>query len=103
MKLLLTPSAEKSTIVEEVLAHFFNAKKFVDTKQFEQAHGEIDRVLAIDSKSAKALNMKAGIYFVEGKLDEAKKLYREALKVDPNSSDAIKMLEKIQNLNGAGQ
>ena len=100
VKLTLTSSPEKTTLVNEMLSFFFNAKKFAESKQFDQAHTEIDKALAMDSKSVRALNMKAGIYFLEGKLDEAKKYYRDALTIDPSSSDAIKMLEKIQNKSG---
>lgn len=97
IKLALEPSTEKMTTVSEILAHFFNAKKYADIRQFEQAHAELEKVLAIDNKSVNALNMNAGIFFLQGNLDEAKRIYREALAIDPKSSDAIKMLEKIGN------
>lgn len=100
IKLSLPNNPDKSTIVNEMLSYFFNAKKFAETKQYDQAHSEIDKILAMDAKSVRALNMKAGIFFLEGKLDEAKKYYRDALTIDPSSSDAIKMLEKIQNKSG---
>ena len=100
IKLALSANPDKSTVVQEMLSLFFNAKKFAESKQFDQAHSEIDKVLALDSKSVRAMNMKAGIFYLEGKNDEAKRLYREALNLDPSSSDAIKMLEKIQNASG---
>ena len=100
IKLTLSANPDKSTIVREMLSRFFNAKKFAETKQFDQAHSEIDKVLTLDSQSVKALNMKAGIYFLEAKWEEAKRLYRKALEIDPSSSDAIKMLEKLQNREG---
>lgn len=100
IKLNLPNNPDKSTVVNEMLSYFFNAKKFAETKQYDQAHSEMDKVLAMDAKSVRALNMKAGIFFLEGKLDESKKYYRDALTIDPSSSDAIKMLEKIQNKSG---
>lgn len=100
IKLALPNNPDKSTIVNEMLSYFFNAKKFAETKQYDQAHSEIDKIIAMDAKSVRALNMKAGIFFLEGKLDEAKKYYRDALTIDPSSSDAIKMLEKISNKSG---
>lgn len=100
IKLKLESNPDKATVVQEMLSHFFNAKKFAETRQYAQAHSEIDKVLALDSKSVKAINMKAGIHYLEGRLDEAKKLYLDALNLDPNSSDSIKMLEKIQNKRG---
>lgn len=100
IKLSLPQNPDKSTVVNEMLSYYFNAKKFAETKQFDQAHSEIDKILALDEKNVRAINMKAGIFFLEGKFDAAKKLYREALTLDPTSSDAIKMLEKIQNRSG---
>lgn len=100
IKLNLTNNPDKTTVVNQMLSYFFNAKKFAETRQYDQAHSEIDKVLLLDAKSVRGLNMKAGIFFLEGKLDEAKKYYRDALSIDPSSSDAIKMLEKISNKNG---
>lgn len=100
IKINLDKNPDKSTVVQEMLSYFFNAKKFAETKQYDQAHSEIDKILVMDSKNVRAINMKAGIFYLEGKLDEAKKLYRDALTIDPSSSDSIKMLEMIQNKSG---
>ena len=100
VKLSLPNNPDKTTVVNEMLSYYFNAKKFAETKQFDQAHSELDKILSLDEKNVRALNMKAGVFFLEGKLDLAKKLYRDALTIDPASSDAIKMLEKIQNKSG---
>ena len=61
---------------------------------------EIDKVLEIVSQSSQALTMIAGIYFLQGRLEDSKKLYKDALALDPSSTDAIQMLEKIQNKGG---
>ncbi len=100
LKVNLTPAPDQTTVARRMIHYFFNAKKFAESKQFEQAHREIDKVLEIDSKSSQALTMKAGIFFLQGSLDDAKKLYSEALALDPSSTDAIQMLEKIQNKRG---
>ncbi|NUN06853.1 MAG: hypothetical protein HUU57_13950 [Bdellovibrio sp.] len=100
LKVNLSPAPEQTTIVRKMINYFFNAKKFAESKQFEQAHSEIDKILEIDSKSSQAMTMKAGIFFLQGRLDESKKLYTEALALDPSSTDAIQMLEKIQNKRG---
>lgn len=96
VKIRMKPSEDATTVVNKLLKHFFNAKKFVETRQYESAHQEIDRILEVDSKMTQALNMKAGIYYLQGNIDEARKLYKKAIEIDPGSSDAIKMLEKIQ-------
>lgn len=100
VKIQLKPSEDSATTVDKLLKHFFNAKKFVETRQYEAAHQEIDRVLEVDSKMTQALNMKAGVYYLQGNIDEARKLYKKALDIDPGSSDAIKMLEKLQKDSG---
>lgn len=103
IRLQLKPMEDNETIVTKMLKYFFNAKKFAETKQYDQAHAEIDKVLAIDNKMTQALSMKAGIYFLQGNLDEAKVLYKKALEIDPGFSDAIQMLERIQNKVGSSQ
>lgn len=100
LKIQLSPNAEQTTLARQIISHFFNAKKFAETKQFDQAHSEIDKVLVLDPNSTQALNIKAGVYYLEGNTSEAKKYYRQAIAIDPTSSDAIKMLEKIQNTGG---
>ncbi|WP_413557681.1 tetratricopeptide repeat protein [Bdellovibrio sp. HCB209] len=100
VKIRLTPSEDASTTATKILKYFFNAKKFVETRQFEAAHQEVDKVLAIDSQNSQAMTMKAGIYYLQSNIDDARKLYKKALEIDPGSSDAIKMLEKIQRDQG---
>lgn len=100
VKLYLKPADDSTTTVDKLLKHFFNSKKFVETRQFESAHQEIDRVLEVDSRMTQALNMKAGIYYLQGNIDEARKYYKKSLEFDPGSNDAIKMMEKIQKEQG---
>jgi tetratricopeptide (TPR) repeat protein len=100
VKIQMKASEDSTTTVDKLLKHFFNAKKYVETRQYEEAHQEIDRVLEVDSKMPQALNMKAGIYYMQGNIDEARKLYKKSLQADPGSNDAIKMLEKIQKEQG---
>lgn len=103
IRLQLKSMDDTETVVTKMLKYFFNTKKFAETKQYDQAHSEIDKVLAIDNKMTQALSMKAGIYFLQGNLEEARILYRKALEIDPGFSDAIQMLEKIQNKVGSSQ
>lgn len=97
IKINLPPSADQTTVAKKIINYFFNAKKFAETKQYDQAHSEIDKILEIDSKFSQAITMKAGIYFLQEKMEDAKKLYKDALTIDPASTDAIQMLERIQN------
>lgn len=101
-KVKLKPMAENSTVVTRMMRLFFNAKKFADTKQFEQAHGEIDKVITMDSRIPQAYSMKAGVYFLQGNLDMAQQYYSKALEIDASFSEAIQMLERIKNKKGGG-
>lgn len=103
LRLEMKAMDDPTTLVTRLVKYLFNAKKFAETKQFEQAHSEIDKVLAVDSKMAQALNMKAGIYFLQGNMDEARAGYKRALEIDPGSNEAIQMLERIQNKSGAAR
>ena len=102
IKVILPTLDDTSTTVKKVLKYFFNAKKFAETKQYEQAHIEIDRVLEIDSSMVQALSMKAGIFFLQGNFEESRQLYRKAIDIDPGFNDAVQMLEKIKLKTGAG-
>ena len=103
LKAQLKPLDDTSTTVTKMIKLLFNAKKFAETKQFEAAHSEIDKVLQIDSQMVSAIVMKAGIFFIQGNLAESKALYKKALEIDPGSNESIQMLEKIQNKSGGGQ
>lgn len=101
-KIQLSPMDDPTTTVTKILKYFFNAKKFAETKQYEQAHSEVDKILALDSKMTQAMNMKAGIFFLQGNTAESRNLYKKALEIDPGSNEAIQMLEKIQNKTEGG-
>lgn len=101
VKLTLPPMDSTSTAVQKILKHLFNAKKFAESKQYDLAHAEVDKVIQMDSEMPQALNMKAGIYFLQGQTTEAQTLYKKVLVIDPGFNDAIQMLEKIQHKNAS--
>jgi tetratricopeptide (TPR) repeat protein len=88
-------------LVTRMLRFFFNAKKFAETRQFEEAHKEIDKVIAIDSKIPQAFAMKGGIYFLQGSLDQSIANYKKVLELDPSYNEAIQMIDKIKAKSGA--
>jgi tetratricopeptide (TPR) repeat protein len=97
IKVTLDPLADETTLSKKIINYFFNAKKYADFRQFPQAHEELEKILAIDPKIAQAVAMKAGLFFLEGNIEQSKILYRKALEIDPSFNDAIQMLEKIKN------
>lgn len=102
-KVKLRPMEENSTVVTKMMRLFFNAKKFAESKQYEDAHGEVDKIIAQDAKIPQAFSMKAGIYFLQGNLDMAKEYYTKAIEIDPSFAEAITMLEKIKNKKGGAE
>jgi len=105
VKVQLTPRTEASDTVRVILKHLFNAKKFTDSRQYDQAHAEIDKALTLDSKMTQAMTMKGSVYFLQANYIEAQNWYKKAIDTDPSSSEAIQMLERIQSKRsgGAGQ
>lgn len=100
VKLRLEPRTEASDTVRLMLRHLFNGKKFAESRQFEQAHIELDKAIALDSKLAQAMTMKAGVYYLQGNFVEAETWYKKTLEVDPTFSEAVQMLEKLRGKKG---
>lgn len=102
VKIQLTPRTEASDTVRVMLRHLFNGKKFAESRQYDQAHLELDKALALDSKLAQAMSMKAGVYYLQNNLAESEAWYKKALEVEPSFSEAVQMLEKIKTKKGGG-
>nr|HPI40704.1 hypothetical protein [Pseudobdellovibrionaceae bacterium] len=102
-KIKLNPNEDSSTTVTRMMRYFFNAKKFAETKQYEQAHQEIDKIVALDNKIAQAYVMKGGVYFLQNNLEDSTLNYRKALEIDPSFSEAIQMLDRIKAKSGASE
>lgn len=102
VKLKLEPRTEASDTVRMMLRHLFNGKKFAETRQYEQAHQELDKALVLDTKLAQAMSMKAGVYYLQGNLNEAEVWYKKTLETDPSFSEAVQMLEKLHGKKGEG-
>jgi tetratricopeptide (TPR) repeat protein len=102
IKIQLTPRTEASDTVRVMLRHLFNGKKFAESRQYDQAHLELDKALALDSKLAQAMSMKAGVFYLQNNFVEAETWYKKALEAEPSFSEAIQMLEKLKNKKGGG-
>ncbi len=85
---------------KEIIDHLFLAQKFAITGQFERAHIEIDKVIGPVPNFARALSMRASIYFAQKNYQESLKWYEEALKNDPDMEEAVKMTAKVRTLLG---
>lgn len=88
-------------VAKEILDHIFVAQKLALLQQYERAQIELDKVIIPFPNFARALSMRASIYFAQKNYTESLKWYEEAIKNDPELDDAIKMIAKIKNLNGS--
>jgi tetratricopeptide (TPR) repeat protein len=87
-------------IAKDILDRLFLAQKFALTNQFERAHIEIDKILTPFPNFARALSMRASIYYAQKNYQESLKWYEEALKNDPQMEEAVKMTAKVRTLLG---
>ena len=96
----LNPGEDVVTIAGAMVQHLLNAQTFANAGEFERAHVEVDHALEYDDRFARALSMRASIYFLQGDYQESMKWYEKALKLDPGLDDAVKMLAHIRNMGG---
>lgn len=89
-----TPKEER--FAKSVLDRLFLAQKFALTQQYERALIELDKILTDFPGFARALSMKASIYFAQKNFSESIKFYEQALVSDPQMEDAVKMVAKIK-------
>ena len=85
-----------------VIDHLFLAQKYAVSQQFERAHVELDKIIADFPNFARALSMRASVYYAQKNFNESLKWYDEALKADPQMDDAVKMAAKIRGIQSGG-
>jgi len=91
---------KESRTAKEVLQSLFVAQKFAVQQQYERAQIEIDKALAVFPDLSEALAMKGAIYYAQKNYGESLKWYEEALRADPQSEEAIKMVSKVRGIQG---
>jgi tetratricopeptide (TPR) repeat protein len=95
-------SQEKEVrIAKDILDHLFLAQKFAVAKEYDRAQAELDRILNDFPEFARALSMRASIYYVQKNYAESLKWYELALKSDPEMEDAVRMTAKIRAMRPA--
>jgi tetratricopeptide (TPR) repeat protein len=85
-------------LAKEILDHLFVAQKFAVAQQFERAQIELDKILSPFPDFARALSMRASIYYAQKNYPESLKWYEEALKANPEMDEAVKMVAKVKTL-----
>ncbi len=89
-----TPKEER--FAKSVLDRLFLAQKFALSQQYERALIELDKILSDFPGFARALSMKASIYFAQKNFSESLKFYEQALLSDPQMEDAVKMVARVK-------
>lgn len=100
IKLKEGATAKELKTAKEIVDQLFLAQKFALLGQFERAHIELDKIVVSFPNFARAITMRASVYYAQKNLPESLKWYEEALKIDPSLDDAIKMASKIRTQQG---
>ena len=101
---LKTGNAPKEEhLARDILNHLFLAQELANAHQYERAQIELDKLLADAPDFARALSMRASIYYVQKKYSESLKWYEEALKADPQMQNVVQMVAKVRATLGLGQ
>ena len=88
--------AKEASEAKDILQRLHNAQKFAYSSQFERALVEVDKVLEIDPKFARALSLKGSIFYLQKKYDEAITWFEKSLSADPSFDEALRMINKIK-------
>lgn len=89
---------ENLKTASDLINRLFLAQKFALSQQYERALMEIDRILEQYPTFARAISMKGSVYFAQKNYPESLKWYEEALKVDPQMDETIKMTAKVREM-----
>ncbi len=103
IKLNAGDQAKEELVAKEIIDRLFVAQKFALLQQFERAHIELDKIIAVMPTFSRALSMRASIYFAQQNYAESLKWYEEALKADPQMEETVKMVSKVRELMGGQQ
>lgn len=95
-KLDKTPDSEIAK-GEQMVQHLFNAQKFAQKLDYEKAHVELEKSLAISPDFVRAISMKATVYYLEGKFAESLVWYEKALQLEPEYEEALKMISAVRS------
>lgn len=83
-----------------LIEHLFLAQKFAINNEFDRAQSEIDRILIEFPNFARAMSMRASIFFAQKNYSESVKWYEKALQADPQMDEAVKLLAKAKQAAG---
>jgi len=80
-----------------VVAHIGMGISYLNLDKPDDAISNFDAALRLDSENITALTMKAGAQVTRGDFASAKNIIDEALKIDPEDEEAMKILEMVKS------
>lgn len=81
----------------QVVAHIGMGISFLNLDKPDEAISNFDAALEIDKENLSALTMKAGALLTRGDFTIAKTVIGDALKIDPENEEALKILELVES------
>ncbi|WP_292426570.1 lipopolysaccharide assembly protein LapB [Methanoregula sp.] len=81
----------------QMVAHIGMGISYLNLDKPDEAINNFDAALQIDNENMPALTMKAGALLTRGDFSMAKKVIDEALKIDPEDEEALKILETVES------
>lgn len=91
-----TKNDAEEKMAKSLIDHLFTAQRLALLKEYERAQIEIDKILAEHPTFTRAITMRAAIYMAQNNTAESIKWYEEALKIDPQMEDVIKIIAKLK-------
>lgn len=87
---------DQTKMADNLIQYIINSQKFINSKDFERAHIELDKALEVSPKFTKALFLKAQNYFLQGNYQKSLELFERANLLEPGNDDVIKMITHIR-------
>ncbi len=81
----------------QMVAHIGMGISYLNLDKPDDAISNFDAALQIENKNLPALTMKAGALLTRGDFSMAKTVIDEALKIDPEDEEALKILEMVES------
>ena len=81
----------------QMVAHIGMGISYLNLDKPDDAINNFDAALQIDNENMPALTMKAGALLTREDFSMAKKVIDEALKIDPEDEEALKILEMVES------
>ena len=81
----------------QMVAHIGMGISYLNLDKPDDAISNFDAALKIDNENLPALTMKAGALLTRGDFSMAKTVIDEALRIDPEDEEALKILEMVES------